>query len=74
MGQLHNADSDEERLKNYNNEFLIIFAKHMIASMPSDRTITANIATRALAAAACLGHAVFSTEASLKILVLEKCS
>lgn len=58
-GQLQKADSDEERLKNYNNDFLIIFVKHLIASMPSDRTITANIATRVVAAAACLGHAVF---------------
>ena len=58
-GQLQKADTDEERLKNYNNEFLIIYAKHLIASMPSDRTVTANMATRVVAAAACLGHAVY---------------
>lgn len=57
--QLQQADRVEEKLKNYNNEFLIMFAQDFISSMPSDRSVTANITTRVVAAAAGLGHAVY---------------
>jgi hypothetical protein len=44
--------------KNYNNEFLIVYAQDLISSIPSDRTIAANITSRVMATAAFLGHAV----------------
>jgi hypothetical protein len=44
--------------KNYNNEFLIVYAQDLISSIPSDRTLAANITSRVMATAAFLGHAV----------------
>ena len=44
--------------KNYNNEFLIVYARDLISSMPSDRTMATNVATRMVAGLAMLGYAV----------------
>jgi hypothetical protein len=57
-GQVQGAVQIEDKVKNYNNEFLIVYAQDLISSMPSDRTIAANITTRVVAAATFLGHAV----------------
>src|SRR2546423_10253278 len=44
--------------KNYNNEFLIVYARDLIAALPSDTSILVNATNRMLAAATMLGHAV----------------
>ena len=54
------AKAPEDKAKNYNNEFLIVYIRDLIASLPSDQTVTANATTRLFAAAATLGHTVFS--------------
>lgn len=54
----NSGQSGSEETKNYNNEFLIVYATDLIASVPSDRTRSANVATRMIAAATALGHAV----------------
>lgn len=57
-GQVERAAAKEEATKNYNNEFLIVYARDLISSVPSDRTVAANVATRMIAAASALGNAV----------------
>jgi hypothetical protein len=57
-GQVERATGKEEATKNYNNEFLIVYARDLISSVPSDRTVATNVATRMIAAASALGHAV----------------
>jgi hypothetical protein len=57
-GQILNAKKIEDKIKNYNNEFLIVYAQDLLISMPNDRTIAANLTSRAIATAAFLGHAV----------------
>lgn len=59
LGHVKMLKEKAKRVKNYNNEFLILYARDMISSMPSDRTLAANVATRMLSAAAMFGHAVF---------------
>lgn len=56
--QNYHVGQGAEEIKNYNNEFLIIYARDLITSMPSDRTLAANVANRMIAAATMLGHAV----------------
>ena len=58
LAQVRGLKGKSEQIKNYNNEFLIVYAKDLISSMPSDRTLATNVATRMIAAAAMLGHAV----------------
>lgn len=43
---------------NVNTEFLLVYAKDLIITFASDRSITRNILTRILAAGQALGHAV----------------
>jgi hypothetical protein len=57
-GQVLNAKRIEDKVKNYNNEFAIVYAQDLLTSMPNDRSIAANLTTRAIATAAALGHAV----------------
>lgn len=58
-GQVLSSKRIEDKIKNYNNEFLIVYAQDLLTTMPNDRTIAANLTTRAVATAAALGHAVF---------------
>ena len=44
--------------RNYNAEFLLVFAKDLIISLPSDRTLTRNVLKRVLAACATISHPV----------------
>jgi hypothetical protein len=57
---VENTRDPEGATKNYNNEFLIAYARDLISSVPSDRTVAQNLAKRLMAAAAALGHAVIS--------------
>lgn len=50
--------SDLER--NYNAEFLLVFAKDLITSLPNDRTLTRNVLKRVLAACTTINHLVSS--------------
>jgi hypothetical protein len=59
LQQIQTLKEKSEQTKNYNNEFLILYARDMISSMPSDRTLASNVATRMMSAAAMFGHAVF---------------
>jgi hypothetical protein len=59
LGQVTGLKEKSEQIKNYNNEFLVVYARELISSMPSDRTLATNVATRMIAAAAMLGQAVF---------------
>lgn len=61
QGQVEHAKGTEGTIKNYNNEFLIIYARDLISSVPSDRTVAQNLAKRVIAAVAALGHLVLST-------------
>jgi hypothetical protein len=58
LGQVERVRGVEETTKNYNNEFLIVYARDLISSVPSDRTVAANFTTRMIAAVTTLGHAV----------------
>jgi hypothetical protein len=44
--------------KNYNNEFLVVYARDLISSITTDRTITAELGNRMIAAAKTLAHTV----------------
>jgi len=48
----------EEKVKNYNNEFLIVYATDLISSIPSDRTILDNLTDRVMAAGSSVGYFV----------------
>jgi len=74
LGQVQGARSVEDKVKNYNNEFLIVYARDLIAALPSDRTIATNLATRLIAAAASLGHAVCIGHSALTIVFQECCA
>ena len=41
--------------RNYNAEFLLVFAKDLITSLPNDRTLTRNVLKRVLAACTTVG-------------------
>ena len=58
VGQIERMGRTEESLKNYNNEFLIVYARDLISSIPSDRTVATNFAKRMVAAVSMLGQAV----------------
>jgi len=58
IGQVERIKKTEESLKNYNNEFLIVYARDLISSVPSDRTLARNFAKRMVAAVSMLGQAV----------------
>ena len=60
VAQHQNIARSGEKEKNYNNEFLIVYARDLISSIPSDRTITADVASRMIAAAQTLGYTVVS--------------
>jgi len=60
LGQVERAKGVEETTKNYNNEFLIVYARDLISSVPSDQTVATNVAQRMIAAVSALGHAVLS--------------
>jgi len=70
LGQVERAAQREEATKNYNNEFLIVYARDLISSVPSDRTMASNVATRMIAAASALGHAVLSHNCELLIRIV----
>lgn len=58
LGQVERAKGVEGTTKNYNNEFLIVYARDLISSVPSDQTVATNVAQRMIAAVSALGHAV----------------
>lgn len=58
LQQIQTQKEKSEKTKNYNNEFLTLYARDMISSMPSDRTVAANLANRMMSTAAMFGHAV----------------
>ena len=72
-GQLQNIDRVEEKLLNHNNEFLIIYAKNLISSTPSDRTTAANITTRVVAVVAAAGYAVCNSPVPCLFLAFQRC-
>ena len=72
-GQVEGAKGVEETAVNYNNEFLIVYARDLISSMPSDRTVASNVATRMIAAVSVLGHAVTFPLVAVLTIVCEKC-
>jgi len=74
LGQVERAKGAEEMTKNYNNEFLIVYAGDSISSMPSDRTVATNVAQRMIAAVSVLGHAVFLLSARLMAVWKERCT
>lgn len=45
---------------NYNTEFLIVYARDLISSIPSDQSMVSNIVSRIAAAASAIGHMVFA--------------
>src|SRR5205814_5471884 len=45
-GQVERLKGVDESTKNYNNEFLVVYARDLISSVPSDRTVATNVATR----------------------------
>lgn len=55
----------EGKQKNYNNEFLVAYARDLISSIRTDRTFTAEVGSRMISAAEILGHAVCFREISL---------
>lgn len=72
-GQTQNISRVEDKLMNHNNEFLIVYAKNLISSTPSDRTTAANITTRVVAVAAALGYAVRASRIPCSYLALQGC-
>lgn len=60
-----NRQCEQGKVKNYNTEFLIVYARDLISSIPSDQTIASNIATRMVAAATFLSQVVNSTYTQL---------
>jgi len=74
-GQTVGVQGEQLKTKNYNNEFLIVYARDLIASSPADRTVASNVATRLIAGASFLGHAVIHPFkiAERLIVVCEKC-
>ena len=71
-GQVDRIKGVDEATKNYNNEFLIVYARDLISSVPSDRTVATNVATRMIAAASALGHAVTYFDRTLLINSTER--
>ena len=59
LGQVQALKGKSEQAKNYNNEFLIVYARDLISSMSSDRTLAATVVTRMISAAAMFGDAVY---------------
>jgi hypothetical protein len=72
-GQVERAKGVDKTAVNYNNEFLIVYARDLISSMPSDRTVASNVATRMIAAVSVLGHAVTFPFVAVLTIVCEKC-
>lgn len=66
-GQVQGATGTEDKIKNYNNEFLIVYARDLIVTLPSDRSVATNVATRIIAAATTLGHAVTPKFSLMKV-------
>jgi len=65
---------EELKAKNYNNEFLIMYARDLIASSPAHRSVASNVATRLIAGASMLGHAVIYHLTWMGLIVVcEKC-
>jgi hypothetical protein len=58
--QYHDAQVQnmKDTLPNYNNEFLIVYARDLISTLPNDRSLAGNITNRVVAAVTCAGHAV----------------
>ena len=73
-GQVERLKGIDEAIKNYNNEFLIVYARDLISSVPSDRTVATNVTTRMIAAASALGHAVTVQDETLLINSTERTS
>lgn len=71
-GQVEAVQGPKEATENYNNEFLIVYARDLISSVPSDRTVTTNVATRMIAAASALGYAVKYQDETLLINSTER--
>ena len=58
---------------NFNSEFLLVFAKDLISSLPNDRTFTRNILNRIIAACTTVGHLVWLPISSqLMFLVVQQ--
>jgi len=63
--QVRRAKEMEDKVKNYDNEFLIVYATDLISSIPSDRSIAMNLTNRLISAAVTVGYAVkFSANAA----------
>jgi hypothetical protein len=58
LEQIQGAKSVEANTRNYNNDFLIVYATDLIRVMPSDRTVVNNVTTRIVSATMFLGHMV----------------
>jgi hypothetical protein len=56
--ELDKKRNHHDKVKNYNNEFLIVYIRDLISSIPSDQSIASNISKRFMAATAAMGHAV----------------
>lgn len=58
--QLNNAqvESPEDEFKNINTDFLLIYAKDLITSWPTDKTVWQNLGTRIVHAGSAVGYAV----------------
>jgi len=49
---------EEREMNNYVTEFLIVYIKDLLCSIPTDHSIISNVATRIAAAASALSHKV----------------
>jgi len=58
--------------RNYNAEFLLVFAKDLVSSLPNDRTFTQTVLKRVLTAGPTIGSLVHSHLIVLALLI--KCS
>lgn len=55
---LGQSTPNEKHIKNYNNEFLLVYIRDLLSSMPNDRTIVTHLTSRFTSAIAFLGYAV----------------
>ena len=58
QAQVEGATEENEAAKNYINEFLIVYARDLISSLPSDRDVAGYLVTRIIAAMSTLGQEV----------------
>jgi hypothetical protein len=56
--QLRAAVTEKTLAENMNTDFLLVYARDLIVSLPSDHSLITNVLMRFLAAGTALGHAV----------------